>query len=284
LRELTLYKLILHFMDQNKENLVLRDAREDFELFYANPVAYQRKVDSVSDLFGLRDSARLRNDYLPTYVVGDLESGQYKYALFSINPGFSKKQNPGEEKLKDETWEKYLFFVHNFFTLYYRNGFRSPYYSRLGKLLGALEGISLEPTTRLSQFFQEHLINLDLIPYHSPTTGFSISGSAQRDYLLNQLNAGIELLKTQNIRLAIFNGKPMYSLLIEQGLLARQGIKPLGPFPINEKVSLYAFELEGIPCVLFDRFISQPAFQITNFHLTETIPSLIRKNVKGFAH
>lgn len=273
--------MIISFLTYNQivdKSHLLREARADFELFYANPVAYQKKVDSISDLFGLAGDARLRNDYLPTYVVGDLEGEQYKYALFSLNPGFNDKKNSIEESLRNETWNKYMRYIQNYFNICYQHRcgwYGSRYYDRLGKLLGSLESVSLESPEQRLRFFQEHLINLDLIPYHAPTTGFKISNSAQRNYLLNQLNAGIELLKTQNIRLALFNGQPMHFLLIEQGI-----VKRWERFSINEKVSLYAFELEGIHCVLFDRFISQPAFQITNFHLTETIPALIRKATK----
>lgn len=266
-------------MPYNTENPVLGEVRTDFELFYADPATYQRKVDGVSDLFGLTGAARLRNDYLPTYVVGDLEDEQYKYAVFSLNPGFTEEKNRREENLRNGSWERYLRYMQNYFSLCYESRcgwYGSRYYNYLGKLLGALENTSLEWQEQRLRFFQEHLINLDLIPYHSPETSFSVSNSTQKDYLLNRLNAGIELLKTQNIRLALFNGKPMYSLMYS--LLIEQGIvKPWKCFPINDKVSLYAFEFEGMPCVLFDRLISQSFFKITNVHLTETIPDIIRK-------
>ncbi len=252
---------------------ILRDAREDFGLFYADPVAYRRKVDEISDLFGLNGDQRLRNDYLPTYAVGDLDGDQYKYALFSINPGFSEEISPTEEQWKNETWEKHLNFMKNFFKLYYGYGFKSRYYNILGKLLGALEDIDLGPTLKLSSFFQAHLINLDLIPYHSPTTGLpNLLNNEQLKYLRRRLDDGIELLKTQNIRLALFNGKPMYSLLVEQSIAPSPE-----RFLINDKVALYAFKFEGIRCVLFDRFLSQPAFGITNDHLTSIIPDILRK-------
>ncbi len=252
---------------------VLRNAREDFELFYADPVAYRRKVDEISNLFGLDGNRRLRNDYLPGYVVGNLEDGQYKYALFGINPGFSEKISPIEERWKDKTWERHLDFIKNFFTLYYGYGFKSRYYNILGKLLGALENVDISSISRLSLFFQTHLINLDLIPYHSPTTGLPdpLDGK-QLNYLQRRLDDGMALLKTQNIRLALFTGKPMHSLLIKQGIVSSPE-----RFPINDKVSLYAFEFEGIRCILFDRFLSQPAFGITNDDLTSIIPDIIRK-------
>lgn len=259
----------------NHHNLVLREAQEDFELFYTNPKEYRRKVDSVSDLFGFKGDARLRNDFLPTYVVGDLTNKREKYAFFSINPGFRESWNTREEKFKEGNFENYLSFVHNFFELCERHKPESRYYQQFAKLLSSL----VDDASLFSywQLFQERLINLDLIPYHSPNTGLPpVLNREQKEYLATRLNDGIDLLKKQNIKLAFFNGKPMYQLLVQENLLSKWGVEPSNPIPINEKVNLYKFEIDGIPCVLFDRFISQPAFQITDHHLTKTIPNIIR--------
>ncbi len=250
---------------------LLNNAYKDFNLFYSDNVAYQKKVNEISTLFNLKGGIALRNDYLPTYIVGNLEDNNYKYVLFSINPGFSEDKNKIEEKWKSGTWENYLNFIKNFFILYYKAGFTSRYYNRLGKLIGALENTSLD-SSYLSSFFQDHLINIDIIPYHSSGIGLPSSlSNKQMNYLQIQLYNGINLLKTQNIHFAIFNGKPMYSLLIEQGIISQ-----FERFPINDKVSLYKFKIDNISCILFDRFISQPAFEINNLHLTETIPAIIQ--------
>ena len=43
------------------------ELKKEFDLFYENPEKYRTKVDDISSKFG----NRFKNDYLPTYIVGN---------------------------------------------------------------------------------------------------------------------------------------------------------------------------------------------------------------------
>lgn len=260
-------------------NNLLKEAKDDCKLFHDNDnhEQYKKKVDNLSALFKLKDKAKLRSDYLPTYLVGNFEDQNYKYVVFGINPGFSEKQNPKEEIWKKDSWKSYLNFIKQFFILFKENGMKSPYYKRLSKLFSGLDNIELRDYSEIYDYYQKHIINIELIPYHS--TCFGISNTLteeQKAYFEFRLNSNINFLKDLNVKLMIFNGNPFYLLLIKNQLI--QYDKKIN---LNKYVNIYFFRINNIPCILFDKFITQPAFGISNEDLKIKITNLILSEFKN---
>jgi hypothetical protein len=260
-------------------NSILKEAKEDFELFHNNHEKYKEKVKKLSDLFKLE----FRDDFLPTYLVGNFEDDiEYKYVLFSINPGFNEEQNKREEELKKNSWKEYVDFIKNFFNLFKQYGMKSPYYKRLSKLFSGLDpNENLDGYSKIYDYYQKHLINIDLIPYHSIRFGISNNlTKEQEEYLVERSKSNINfvknLLEKICIKLIIFNGKLFYLLLIENNLIHSLMDSDVGePYSIKH-IKMYTFKFRDIPCVLFDKFLTQPAFGLSNEDLKNKIPNEIR--------
>lgn len=266
---------INNMFEESKEKTVsiLDEAKKDFDLFHDNLGEYKNKVDSISELFNLKGEAKLQSDYLPTYFVGDIKDENYKYALFGINPFFSEGQNSIEETWKENSWEDYLDFAKNFFTLFHQHRMKSKYYEKISKIFDGLENLNFISNLDIYDYYQNHLINIDLIPYHSTNSGLPTHLShEQMSYLKKRLDLGINFLKKQNnLKLIIFNGKPLYRMLIDNGL-----VDFYKEIEINKKVSMYFFQLDGIPCVLFEKFITKEYWGLTEDDYKTLIPDLIR--------
>ena len=253
---------------KNDTNIsLIEEAKKDFDLFHDNFDEYKSKVDSISELFNLKGEAELRSDYLPTYFVGDLEGG-CRYGIFSINPGFSEESNQIEEPWKEGSWEDYLNFTKNFFTLFYKNNMKSRYYIMLAKIFSGLDNVNFENNR---DYYQNNVINVDLIPYHSKNTGLpSKLNDEQKKYLQKSLSLNLNLLKDSGVELIIFNGKPLYRMLIEEMFVV-----DFRKVQISEKVDMYSFRLNGTQCILFEKFITSVR-GLTNYDFQTVIPDLIR--------
>ncbi len=258
-------------------NSAIDEAKKDFELFHDNYLKYKEKVDNLSNLFKLKNKAKLRSDYLPTYVVGNFEDNNYKYVLFGINPGFSEKQNSKEETWKKSSWNDYLDFAKNFFILFKENRMKSPYYKRLSKLFSGLDNMELDNYSEIYDYYHKHIINIELIPYHS--TCFGISNhltDEQKSYFKSRFESDLNFLKKIKVKLMIFNGNPFYLLLIKNNL-----IKYDKKINLNECVNMYIFRIQNTPCVLFDKFLTQPAFRLSYEDLKNKLPNLIKREFKN---
>ena len=99
---------------------LFEELKEDFNLFRNNNDLYINKVNNISELLNLKNTSKLREDYLPTYFVGNYKKNNM-YILFSMNPGFNEEQNKKEESLKNQTFEKYENFMINFYKLFYEH-------------------------------------------------------------------------------------------------------------------------------------------------------------------
>lgn len=254
-------------------NPVFAEAKKDFDLFHSEYREYKKKVDQVSDLFKLKNRFRLRSDYLPTYFVGNIQDKNSKYVLFGINPGFSEKQNSIEKAWKKNSWKDYLNFTKNFFILFKDHQLKSTYYKRLSKLFCGLDNIELESYDEIYDYYHKYLLNIDLIPYHSTSFGISSKLSEeQKEYFKKRFESNLKFLKTIKTKLIIFNGNPFYLLLIKNGL-----VKHDKKIRLNKHVTMYFFKLNKAPCVLFDKFITQPAFGLSYKDLSKKIPNLIKK-------
>jgi hypothetical protein len=49
---------------------LLEEIKADYDLCINNPHEYQRKVNSISDLFSLKGRQRLKGDNCPAYIIG----------------------------------------------------------------------------------------------------------------------------------------------------------------------------------------------------------------------
>ena len=145
-------------MKDNTTLSLIEEAKQDFDLFRNNFDEYKSKVDSISKLFNLKGEAELRSDYLPTYFVGDIKDEDYKYALFSLNPHFNEKDNLTEERWKKNSWEDYLNFTKNFFTLLYQYEMKSKYYEKISKIFGGLDNLDFTNNSDVYNYYQKHLI------------------------------------------------------------------------------------------------------------------------------
>ena len=94
---------------------LLQEARDEYGLCIKRPVEYQKKVDSISDMFLLRGKNRLRGDNYPVYFVGKFEEASI--IMFGLNPGYSSTNNPREELEARQSWHHYQVSLSQFFSI-----------------------------------------------------------------------------------------------------------------------------------------------------------------------
>ena len=251
---------------------LLEEIRAEYDLCISNPYEYQKKVDSVSDLFSLKGKQRLKDNYCPVYVFGRYQLTPF--VMLGINPGFSSKNSPVEDKEARKSWEGYQSLYLNFFRYFADHKFESPYYTALGHLLAGLIGDQSKSKWDLFDFYQS---NLELIPYHSEgITLPSKLSSSQLDYMNIRLKGNLDFITKFNPKLLLFNGNPWYVLLIKHNL-----IREYNKIQISNKFNLYFFEIEGITSVLFDKFFQAHYWGITNYDRRVTIPKLIHERYQN---
>jgi hypothetical protein len=247
---------------------------DEYLLYACDPVKYKKKVNSISDMFGLTKKNRLKTDYSPVYVVGKFQTAPI--VTFGINPGYSSKNSPIEENEAGKSWQHYQSLYLNFFQYFSYNKFESPYYTALWYLLSGLTGTTY-PKKRKWALFDQYLCNLVLIPYHSEGTVLpTILKEQQLEYLKNRHSSNIKFIKQFKPKLLIFNGKIWKTLLINYNL-TEQYVK----VPTTNQFNMHFFELDGIPSVLFDRFFQRHFRAITNDDRMFTIPKLIHDRFKN---
>jgi hypothetical protein len=118
---------------------LLDEIRNEYELYVKNPVEYEKNVNSISDLFGLKGKNRFKSDNCFVYVVGKYQRAPV--IMFGINPGYSSTNNPTEENEARKSWQHYQSLYVNFYEFFSNNKFESPYYTALWYLLSGLTGI-----------------------------------------------------------------------------------------------------------------------------------------------
>ena len=118
--------------------------------------------------------------------------------------------------------------------------------------------------------FDANLLTLELIPYHSIT----MNGLAFSEYLNDWFFSMLEIAKASKRKLLIFNGKIFHTLLTHDGFIDKDTLKK----NIVKNFGMYLFEIDSIPCILFDKFLVAGHFEgLTNDHVYTTIPNLIRQ-------
>jgi hypothetical protein len=141
--------------------------------------------------------------------------------MFGINPGYSSKNSPTEDKEARKPWKHYLDLYENFYEYFESNHFESPYYNALRYLISGLIKRNI-PYEQKWQFFDRYLINMELIPYHSTGITFpSYLSKLQLDYLLSRFQNSIDFITRYQPKLFIFNGNLWYILLISNGIIKK---------------------------------------------------------------
>ena len=249
-----------------------KEFTDDFKLFKNNRAAYSKKVNEISKLFGLKDESELKSDYLPTYIVGNYNDNNDKYVLISLNPGFIEDQNKKEEEVKNGSLEEYHKFIFNFFKIfkeekYYDTKkkkwrrFNSRYYSNFKTYIGTLLNIEIEKENQFD-IYQDHLINIDLIPYHSSrfSSNYKLSDNVNK-YLERRFESILDFINNhKNIKGVIFNGSD-YLKIIKK--LYPKDMKKQKRVIINDYNEINLFTLKGVKCIQHS-FISRPGSHIKN--------------------
>ena len=250
--------------------LFLKNLKDDFELGISNNKKYKEKIDSISKLFNLTG----KNTLMPLLPSGF--TGRYnkmnQYVLFSLNPGYSDKFNVSEEIQKTTSWDKYLKFRTELYLFFKRLNHTSRYYKAFWLLFSGLLDKNINNDSKWD-FFDQRLVNFNLIPYHSK--GITLPNhfsDKQFEYLMSLFDSEMNFIRKNNPKLLIFNGNAWYNLLIKQNI-----VKIKNSIDITPKFSLYFFNYMDIPCVLFDKFFSFHFWGINDTHRNKIIPNMIKK-------
>lgn len=249
---------------------LLDEIKLDYFLFKDEPKKYQDKVDSVSELFSLKENDRLLDDISPAYLAGKYYEKEH-FVIFGINPGYITENDRPAEKENKKSWDHYWNHHLNFYRFFGYHELVSNYYEKIWLLFCGL--MNYEKREIDWSFFDSSVTNLNLIPYHS--RGISIPSTLsdmQLAYLKTRLQSNLKFITKYSPKMFIFNGNPWYTLLIKHKI-----IKKFKKIQITKKFNLYLFEFDDVPCVLFDKFFSSHFWQITDHHRKSIIPNCIRK-------
>jgi hypothetical protein len=256
---------------------LLQEIREEYQLYTLDQLQYKKKVNSISDMLGLKQKNRLKTDCCAVYVIGRFQFAPI--VMFGVNPGYSLRNSPIEENEAKKSWQHYQNLYLNFFRYFSYNKFESPYYTALWYLLSGLTGTHF-PKKRKWELFDQYLCNIELIPYHSEGIVLpDILDNKQLEYLHKRHNSNINFIRQFKPKLLIFNGKIWKTLLINYDLI-EQHIEA----PIMKRFRMYFFELDGIPSILFDRFFQRHFWGITNDDRMFTIPKLIHNKFEKLSN
>lgn len=148
----------------------------------------------------------------PVYFAGDIEKPEDKIIFMGINPGFNEEGNTKEQAFltKRGIFEGYCRLFGDF--RYERKTGLLPYYANIAGFLRRYLGIE---ETIDWDWYQEHFITLELIPYHSVNAnGLRINGIPK--YREVYFEIILKLLRHLNPQKPIFiNGFPTYRSLLE---------------------------------------------------------------------
>ncbi len=244
--------------------------KNDFDLCKYDNKKYLQKIDSISKLFNLTG----KNTLMPLLPAGF--TGRYdkkdQYIIFSLNPGYSDKFNPYEEIRKNKSWDEYVKFRTELYLFFKELDHPSKYYKAFWLLFLGLLDKNAKNYDKWN-FFDQRLVNFNLIPYHSKAITLpNRLSDKQSEYLLNLFNLEIDFIIKNTPKLFIFNGNTWYNLLVKQNI-----IKINNSIDITPKFRVYFFKYRDIPCVLFDKFFSFHFWGVNNTHRNKTIPNIIKK-------
>ena len=162
----------------------MEEIKTGYDLCIKEPHEYKRKVNSISDLLLLKGNKRLIDTDCPVFVVGNYEMAPI--VMFGINPGYSSKNNPSEDREARISWEHYIQLYKNFYNYFESYHFKSQYYKTFRYLIAGLIKKDI-PNEQKWKFFDRYLIIMELIPYHSNGIAFTpFLSESQLAYLLSR--------------------------------------------------------------------------------------------------
>ena len=157
-------------------------------------------------------------------------------------------------------------FITSFYEIFYRNGLKSQYYTRIAKLFEGFDNIVLRSQKDIYEYYRKYLINIDLVPYHSSSFGLLANlNKSQITYLNTRFESIFEFLSTVNCKLAIFNGASYITFLNKYIPKNKEKIE------INKKTWFSLFKIDRINCIYFSRMITQAGSGVTYKDMKEII-------------
>jgi len=250
----------------------LKELEADYKLCRNYPERYRKKVGELSGLFNLKGRAKLMGNLYPIGFTGEYDKTTH-IIIFGINPGYGK-HNAEEEKEKAKSWRNYVRFRKSAYKSFFKRVDHGSRYYRAFSLLfsGLLDGYNNEKGTQWD-IFQQHITNLNLLPYHSRAINLPSKFSIRQwYYLTHNLWSMINFVLNYKPKLFVFDGKPWYGLLIKHRLIHRYKKRRI------KGMNIYFFTIEGIPCVLFDKFFSLHYYGLKDKDRRIKIPKIIAKN------
>jgi hypothetical protein len=195
----------------------------------------------------------LISDFPPCFFAGNMKKADH--CLLGINPGFNEGRDHVERAIYNELgWETtYL----TFYEWFGKNRIASPYYSRFAVFLAGMVGSSFH-LDRRSRFelLSKHLLNVDLIPYHSSGINLHVDTDEQRVLLKPYLLTLLELIRMAKPKAVFINGACFKSILMEQPLIDRIQFSSQCTLRVNERLNAHLGKLAGFNTVWFDRFLT----------------------------
>lgn len=246
-------------------NIYLQDAIQDFNAFTNNPGQYQNQVNALSTLLGINHGENaLAGNILPTYYAGHFSP--QTYVIIGINPGLDTENIAFENQFRTQNWNDYRQFHDNFFHFYRRHHKTIVYYGYMAGVL-ASDNLRYHPNWNYFQYCEDHLLNIDIIPYHS-------RGFVQRhiplqaiDYIWNRFTNNILPLlqrNAYNINKVIIHDARLFVILLQNNFFNPAIDCVLNRQTNNGVRNIYAVNHAGIEFRIFSRFIPNGGFPRNN--------------------
>ncbi len=254
----------------------------DFKDFLFSNRKYVSKLKRLSSNLGTSFS-----NVSPTYWTGNDCDDKDKYVLISLNPGFDSTNIYVEDIIKNFTFytsgrynsNDWLNFYRNFYKLFFLNGLNSSYYTRMRAFFEGLHGLPLGHFDKngkglvrqrlIYDFYDKHLINMDIIPYHSERINLSLKKFSHKGlcYIANRFNDILNFIKClkreQRVRKVILNGNIFVDLLINGRInkCSNLSISPKHPqqYPYKSKnnvIKIYWVDVSGTDMIVIDKFLT----------------------------
>jgi hypothetical protein len=163
--------------------------------------------ESINMQFGLFPS----DPAYPCYFAGDIRKPVGKIVVIGINPGYSGKQSEEQRFLETRgIFEGYCELFSEFFAKNHSG--LTPYFSNVAGFIKRLYDIPKIDW----RWFQENVIHMDLVPYHSVSTG-GLQINNPEQYRRTTFAAVVKLLEHINPSGPVFvNGYPTFAKAFEQ--------------------------------------------------------------------
>lgn len=240
-------------------NTFLLNAETEFNAFKNTKEKYKKKVNQLSNAFGLTTPYNLRNTELPTFWSGNLKCRKEKIALVEINPQYDKQLMTFENNFRSRDWENYAEF-HNSSFLQFKNKSEAPvkYYHEMAN---ALAGKSFKDNSYFD-FLQKTVLRFELIPYASANFNASILETEADEYLFNRFTNDLLPFISQrpNVKKAMIHNKRMCKVLLEKDFISADHMIYVRMNKGRNHDFIYRKKLKGLELFIFSRQIQYGGF------------------------